>query len=323
MPGSSAQTDRKHLFFIILAFAAVYVIWGTTYLAIRLAIETIPPFLMAGSRFLVAGAFIFTIMRLRGAPLPQRLHWRSAVIIGALLMLGGSGMLTWSEQQVPSSTAALVVATMPLWMALFDWLIFKGSRLGKRVTFGLFLGLIGIILLIGPGQILGTASFSLFFLLILMLSPINWSLGSLYSRDADLPDNIFMAIAMEMLAGGALLLLAALLTGELSRLDVAAISTRSLAATAYLAVFGSIIGFTAYIWLLKYVPATKVATYTYVNPVIAVFLGWLILDEAVTSTTIAAVVVIVLAVVLITTAGPGETPATQPIDPQTAAQKIQ
>ena len=148
MSGSSAQTDRKHLAAIVIAFAAVYIIWGTTYLVIRIAIETIPPFLMAGSRFLVAGAFIFTIMRLRGAPLPQRLHWRSAVIIGGLLILGGSGMLTWSEQQVPSSTAALVVATVPLWMALFDWLIFKGSRPGRRVTLGLFLGLIGIILLV-------------------------------------------------------------------------------------------------------------------------------------------------------------------------------
>jgi drug/metabolite transporter (DMT)-like permease len=321
MPGSSAQADRKHLITIILAFAAVYIIWGTTYLVIRLAIETIPPFLMAGTRFFFAGALIFIILRARGAPMPKRLHWRSAVIIGALLIVGGSGMLTWSEQQVPSSTAALVVATMPLWMALFDWLIFKGSRPGKRVTLGLFLGLMGIILLIGPGQFLGTAGFSLLFLLILLLSPIMWSLGSLYSRGADLPDNTFMSIAMEMLAGGALLLLAGLLTGEVSSLDVAAISKSSLAAMAYLTIFGSIVAFSAYIWLLKVVPATKVATYTYVNPVIAVFLGWLILDEMITPITIAAVVVIILAVVLITTGEPGEAPASQPIDPQPVARK--
>ena len=148
MLGSSAQADRKHLITIILAFGAVYIIWGTTYLVIRLAIETIPPFLMAGTRFFFAGALIFIILRARGAPMPKRLHWRSAVIIGALLVLGGSGMLTWSEQQVPSSTAALVVATMPLWMALFDWLIFKGARPGKRIALGLILGLIGIGLLI-------------------------------------------------------------------------------------------------------------------------------------------------------------------------------
>ena len=321
MPGNATQADKKHLVAVILAFAAVYIIWGTTYLVIRLAIETIPPFLMAGTRFFFAGALIFIILRARGAPMPERLHWRSAVIIGALLIVGGSGMLTWSEQQVPSSTAALVVATMPLWMALFDWLIFKGSRPGRRVTLGLFLGLIGIILLIGPGQIMGTAGFSLVFLLILLLSPIFWSLGSLYSRGADLPDNTFMSIAMEMLAGGALLLLAGLLTGEVSSLDVTAISKSSLAAMAYLTLFGSIIAFSAYIWLLKYVPATKVATYTYVNPVIAVFLGWLILDETITPITIAAVVVIILAVVLITTGGPGEATAIQPSDPQPLAQK--
>ena len=312
MAGSSGQTDKKHLVAIILAFAAVYIIWGTTYLAIRLAIETIPPFFMTGTRFLFAGALIFFILRARGVPMPRRLHWRSAVIIGALLVVGGSGLLTWSEQQVPSSTAALVVATMPLWMALFDWLVFKGSRPGKRVTSGLLLGLIGIILLIGPGQILGTSGFSLFFLLILLLSPILWSLGSLYSRGADLPENTFMSIAMEMLAGGTLLLLAGLLTGEASRLDIAAISTRSLAAMAYLAIFGSLTGFSSYIWLLQYVPATKVATYTYVNPVIAVFLGWLVLDETITLTTIVSVVIIILAVVLITTANPTNQPTSQP-----------
>jgi drug/metabolite transporter (DMT)-like permease len=308
MLNDSIQANRKRVILIILAFAAIYVIWGTTYLGIRVAVETIPPFFMAGARFLFAGMLIFIILRVRGVPMPKRFHWRSAVFIGALLLVGGNGLVTWSEQQVASSTAALVVATVPLWIALLDWLIFKGTRPGKRVTIGLILGLISIGLLVGPGQILGTASFSLTALLILLLAPILWSLGSLYSRQADLPENTFMATAMEMLAGGALLLLAGLFTGEASRLNVAEFSTRSLVAVLYLTIFGSIVAFTAYVWLLKQVPATKVSTYTYVNPVFAVVLGWLILSETITATTIAAVIIIILAVILITAAGPKRDP---------------
>jgi drug/metabolite transporter (DMT)-like permease len=302
------QEDRKQSIKIILAFAAIYIIWGTTYLGIRIAVETMPPFLMAGTRFVFSGLLLFLILRLRGAPMPKRVHWRSAFIIGAFLLVGGNGLVTWSEQQVPSSTAALVVATVPLWIALFDWLIFKGARPGKRVTAGLLLGLLGIILLIGPGQILGTAGFSLTALAILLLAPLLWSLGSLYSREADLPEDTFMSTSMEMLAGGVLLLLAGLLTGEAGSLDATAFSSRSLAAFVYLTIFGSIIAFSAYIWLLKFVPATKVATYTYVNPVIAVFLGWLVLSEPITPATIIAVIIIVLAVVLITMREPKTAP---------------
>jgi drug/metabolite transporter (DMT)-like permease len=321
MANNVLQDNRNQLIKIILAFAAIYIIWGTTYLGIRIAVETMPPFLMAGTRFIISGALLFVILRLRGAPMPKRLHWRSAVIIGAFLLVGGNGLVTWAEQQVPSSTASLVVATVPLWIALFDWLIFRGVRPGRQVTAGLILGLVGIVLLIGPAQVLGTAGFSLFFLLVLLLAPILWGFGSLYSRGAPLPEDTFMATAMEMLGGGVLLLLAGLLTGEAGSLDIAAISARSLAAFVYLTVFGSIIAFTAYIWLLKVVPATKVATYTYVNPVIAVFLGWLVLSEPITPTTITAVFIIVLAVVLITMREPKKAPlkeqANEPVNPAT------
>jgi drug/metabolite transporter (DMT)-like permease len=304
MPSTDLQNNRNHVIKIVLAFAAIYTIWGTTYLGIRIAVETIPPFLMAGTRFLFSGALIFMILRARGAPMPKRLHWRSAVIIGAFLVVGGNGLVTWSEQQVPSSTAALVVATVPLWIALFDWLVFKGAKPGRRVAAGLILGLAGIILLIGPGQIMGTSTFNILYLGILLLAPILWSLGSLYSRGADLPEDTFMATAMEMLAGGVLLLAAGLLSGEGARLNLSAISTRSWAAMLYLTIFGSIIAFTAYIWLLKHVQATKVSTYTYVNPVFAVFLGWFVLSETITPTTIASVIIIIIAVVLITMRGP-------------------
>jgi drug/metabolite transporter (DMT)-like permease len=318
MSGNDPQTSSKDVAKIIFAFAAIYIIWGTTYLGIRIALETMPPFLMAGMRFLIAGAIMFLFLLARGAPWPQRLQWRSAVIIGGLLLGGGSGLVTWSEQQVPSGTAALVIATVPLWIALFDWLFFKGSRPGRRVTMGIILGFAGIAILVGPGQLSGTAGFELIFLLVLLLSPILWSLGSLYSRGANLPEDTFMATAMEMLAGGALLLAAGLLTGEAGRFNVAHFSTESLAAFAYLTVLGSIIAFTAYIWLLKVVPATKVSTYTYVNPVIAVFLGWLIVNEPITATTIAAVIVIVLAVILITTAEPREQSAIEPSPPSSS-----
>ena len=297
----SSQTDKNNVIKVVLAFAAIYIIWGTTYLVIRIAVETIPPFFMAGTRFLIAGIIAFVFLRARGVPVPKRLHWRSAVIIGAFLIVGGNGLVTWSEQEVPSGIAALVVATMPLWLTLFDWLIYKGAKPGKQIVVGLLLGFLGIGLLIGPDQFLGTATFSLSSLLVLLMAPILWSLGSLYSRQAHLPENVFMSTAMEMLAGGMLLMVAGLITGEVTELNVAEISTRSLLLVLYLTIFGSIVALTAYVWLLKTVHPARVATYTYVNPVIAIFLGWLVLSEPITSQTLIAVVVIIFAVVLITT----------------------
>lgn len=294
-------TNKNHVGKIVLAFAAIYTIWGTTYLAIRIAVETIPPFFMAGVRFLLAGLLTYIFLRTRGVPHPTRLQWRSAAVVGAFLLLGGNGFVTWSEQQVPSGMAALVVATEPLWITLFDWLIYKGIRPSKKIALGLVLGFIGIGLLIGPGQLRGTTGISFASLVILFLAPILWSIGSLHSRKANLPENVFMATAVEMLAGGFLLVIAGLLTGETTRLNLAEISTRSLAAMGYLTVFGSIVTFTAYVWLLKTVQASKVATYTYVNPIIAVFLGWLILSEAITPQMLVAIPSIILAVVLITT----------------------
>jgi drug/metabolite transporter (DMT)-like permease len=311
MSGSSAQSSKKHLVTVILAFAAVYIIWGTTYLGIRLAIETIPPFFMSGSRVITAGTILFLFLRARGAPAPTRVQWRSAVIVGALLLGGGSGLVAWSEQEVPSGTAALIVATVPLWIALFDWLIFRGGRPRRQVTAGLFLGLIGIFLLVGPDQILGKAGFSLFFLFILLFSPISWSFGSLYSRGAPLPEDAIMGSAMEMIGGGMALLLAGLLSGELARFDPAAVSRTSLFVWIYLVFFGSIVAFSAYIWLLKEVAATKASTYTYVNPVIAVFLGWLVLDETITPIMILSSAIIIIAVILIQTARTQELPAAE------------
>jgi drug/metabolite transporter (DMT)-like permease len=293
-------SDKSYLFKVILAFVAIYTIWGTTYLAIRVAVTTMPAFLMAGTRFLIAGTVAFTYLRLRRVPLPSRLEWRSAAMIGAFLLVGGNGLVTWSEQQVPSSFAALVVATVPLWMTLFDWLFYQGPAPNKQIGLGLGMGIFGIVLLIGPGQLRGPAAFDWISLVVLLLAPVLWSIGSLQSRRAQQPENVFMTTAMEMLAGGALLIIAGLLTNEASQLNVSSISSDSWLALLYLTVFGSIVALTAYVWLLKTVRPTRVATYTYVNPVIAVFLGWLVLSEPITKQTLTAVVVIILAVMLIT-----------------------
>lgn len=295
------STARTHSIKVVLAFFAVYIIWGTTYLAIRVAVESIPAFFMAGMRFLIAGLIVLIFLRVRGAPIPHRRYWLPAAIVGTLLLFGGSGLVSWAEKEVPSGVAALVIATMPMWLALLDWLFFQRSRPGKRVTIGLLIGFLGMILLVGPEQFTDAGRISWLSLFILMLAPILWAIGSLYSRNANLPPNTFMSTAMQMLIAGIVLLLSGLLTGEARQFDIAAISTRSWIAFAYLTIFGSIVAFTAFVWLLKNVQSTKVATYAYVNPVIAVFLGWLILDERLTPLMITAVVIIVLAVILITT----------------------
>lgn len=307
--------EKNNAMKIALAFAAIYLIWGTTYLAIRVAVATIPPFLMAGTRFIIAGLITFAVLRARHAPMPRRFHWRSAIIIGAFLMVGGNGFVTWSEQQVPSGIAALVVATVPLWITLFNWLIYREGRPDRQTVAGVLLGFVGIGLLVGPGQLQGTATFDLVSLLVLLMAPVLWSLGSLYSRRANLPDNVFMSTAMEMSAGGILLVLAGIMTGEVADLNIAEISVQSLAAMLYLTIFGSIVALTAYVWLLKTVEPSKAATYTYVNPVIALFLGWLVLSEPISPQMLIAVPIIIVAVVLITTrrkrrtVSPAESPA--------------
>ena len=310
------QSDRKQRIKVILAFAAVYIIWGTTYLFIRLAVDTMPALLMAGSRFIFASIIIYLYLRARGVASPQRSHWPAGIIAGTLRLAGGSGLVHWAEQTVPIGTAAMVIATVPLFITFFDWLIYRNSWPGKKGITGLLLGFIGIILLIGPDQIAGTSSFSWTAMLILLLAPIFWSIGSLYSRQANLPDNIFMAAAMELFAGGIVLLMAGLLTGEAARFDLAAISPLSWLSFLYLTFFGSIIAFTAYTYLLKTVIAAKAATYSYVNPVIAVFLGVLILGESLTPTMIAAMVIIVVAVILITSRQSSQQPESGPISKQ-------
>ncbi len=285
---------------LVLAFAAVYLIWGSTYLGIRYAIETLPPFFMAGVRFLVAGGALFAIACLRGAPLPSFPQWRSTMVVGALLLLGGNGGVTWAEQTVPSGLTALLVALVPAWVVLIDWVRPNGVRPAGPVLAGLALGLVGIGLLINPFG--GSQSeINLLGAGVLGFASLSWAIGSVYSQHTAMPQSPMMATALEMLAGGVLLSLAAGLSGEWARVDLAAVSTRSILALAYLIVFGAIVAFTAYMWLLNATTPARAATYAYVNPVVAVFLGWLLAGEPLTVRTLIAAAVIVTAVMLITT----------------------
>ncbi len=286
---------------VAAAFAAVYTIWGSTYLAIRVAVETLPPFLMAGVRFLIAGSLLYAIARWRGAPPPRRSHWRPALIIGGLLLLGGNGGVVWAEQVVPSGITALMVTAVPLWMVLLHWAGPGGVRPSGLEIVGLVLGLVGVAVLVDPVSLSGSEPVNPVGAVVLILASLSWAIGSLYSRRAKLPDSPLMATAIEMLAGGALLLVAGIGTGEAAKFNAEDVSLQSVLALAYLVVFGALVGFTAYIWLLGVSTPAKVSTYAYVNPVIAVLLGWAVLAEPLTGKTLLAMVVIVSGVVLITT----------------------
>jgi drug/metabolite transporter (DMT)-like permease len=289
---------------ILIAFAAVYIIWGSTYLAIRFAIETLPPFLMVGSRFLIAGGAMYLWLRARGAEKPKAIHWRSAIILGTLMPVLGTGVVVWAEREVPSGIAALLVAIEPLWIVLLQWLRPRGSRPSRWVMGGVALGLAGIYLLVGLGG--RTQNGNLLAEGILLLAALSWAIGSLYSIGAPQPAARFIGTAMEMIAAGVILLAFALITGEAHHFSMAAASAKSLLSLLYLITFGSIIAYTAYVWLLTNVTPTVVSTYAFVNPVVAVFFGWAFASEPLNGRTILAAAIIVSAVALITIGGTGE-----------------
>jgi drug/metabolite transporter (DMT)-like permease len=291
--------DRPSTGWIVAAFAAVYIIWGSTYLAIHYAIGTIPPLLMAGARFLLAGAILYGWSRMRGAARPTPVNWRASGAVGAMLLLCGNGGVVWAEQHVPSGATALLIGTVPLWMALLDWLRYSRRRPGRGTIIGLILGFIGMIVLVGPVGLSG--SIDPIGAMLLMIAAICWAWGSLYAREAELPSAPLLATAMEMTVGGALLLAAGSIMGEWSQFDPGAISSASGIAFTYLVIFGSLVGFTAYAWLLRVSTPAYVSTYAYVNPVVAVLLGWGVAGESVTLRTLLAAGIIVMGVVVITT----------------------
>jgi drug/metabolite transporter (DMT)-like permease len=288
---------------LLAAFAAVYVIWGSTYLAIRFAVETLPPLLMAGARFALAGAVLLLWSRLRerdGGPSAR--DWLTGLVSGALLLLGGNGAVVWAEQRVPSGIAALLVAIVPLWMVLLDWIRAGGRRPATPVFIGLALGLLGLGLLVGPGALHGGGVIDLTGAGVLVLGSLSWAIGSLYTQRAPRPSSPNRGSGAQMFAGGLCLLAVALATGEGAQLDLAHASTRSLLGFAYLVTFGSLIGFTAYMYMLAHTTAAKAGTYAYVNPVVAVLLGWAFANEPVTSRTLVAAAVILVGVAIITAA---------------------
>jgi drug/metabolite transporter (DMT)-like permease len=291
---------------VIAAFAAVYVIWGSTYLAIRFAIETVPPFLMAAVRFLIAGAVLYLWVRMRGAARPSRQNWLAALIVGGLLLFVGNGAVVWSEQHVPSGIVSLLVATVPLWIVLLEWAAPGGRRPSRGVVAGIAMGFAGLGLLVGPDALSGHGVVPIAGALVLLVASVAWAAGSLLSPKLRLPKEPLLATAMEMLAGGVLLSGLSLATAEWREASVAALSTTSLLALLYLIVFGSLIGFTAYIWLLGASSPARVSTYAYVNPVVAVFLGWAIANEPISVRTLVAAAIIIFAVVLITAGQNGQ-----------------
>jgi drug/metabolite transporter (DMT)-like permease len=296
----SGQTGSATL--VLVAFAAVYLIWGSTYLAIRVGVESFPPLLLAGSRHLVFGLLFYPFLRWKTGERPTLAHWRTAAFTGFLLLFVGNGGVCVAEQTVPSGVTALLVATVSLWMVLVDWLRPGGVRPVARVLMGLLLGFGGLALLVGPKDLGGSARINPVGVAILVVAAFAWACGSIYSKHGQMPSSPLLGATMQSLTGGIALWIVGWMSGEVRSLHLGAVSTRSWVAMAYLIFFGSMMGFTAYIYILKHSTATRVATYAFVNPVVALFLGWLILGESITTRTMLAAAVILAAVLLVITA---------------------
>jgi drug/metabolite transporter (DMT)-like permease len=287
---------------VLGAYGAIYFIWGSTYLGIRFTLETLPPFLSGGLRFLFAGLVLFGWAWCRGTERPTRAGWLNAAKLAAIMIFLGYGGVMWAEQIVPSGIAALIISVEPLWFFIFDWLVFKSARPRMKEWAGLALGFAGTLFLAFgeggasfeavPGYRIGT--------LVIFCSTLAWVFGSLLSRKTHIADSTLLGTGMEMLMGGILLVIAGFALGDWARFIPSQVSLKSWLALAYLAVFGSIIAFTAFVWLLKVEPASRVATHAFVNPVVAVILGWALGGEQITSRMLVAAGVVVASVMLIT-----------------------
>jgi drug/metabolite transporter (DMT)-like permease len=288
---------------IVLAFAAIYLLWGSTFLAIRFGLESFAPFRMMGVRSVIAGAALMLWGRLQSKESFQGAHFRSALLLGALFFLGGHGALAWATRRIPSGVASVLVATIAVWLALLE--LGRGrTKLGGRLLCGLGLGLGGVVLLAEPAQLLPGESIDLLGAAVVVLGAMSWAVGSVLAGRLDVPKSALLSSGANLLAGGMLLLLLSLASGETD--PVGGVSIRALLAVPYLVVFGSIVGFAAYVWLLRVQPARVVGTYAFVNPVIAVFLGWLAGGEHISARVLAATALMVSGVALIVTDGSKE-----------------
>lgn len=296
MGSGGSNALRKGL--VILAFAAIYLIWGSTYLAIRFAVDTLPPLLMAGARFFSAGIVLFLLMPNVSAIRIRGRHWGHALVAGALLFLGAHGLLCWAQRHMSSGIAALLFTTMPVWLLAFEW-VFRHRHPATKALIGVSLGIGGVALLLLPHRIGQSSGFELAAVTALLGSPLLWAGGSVYVRAASLHDPLGISTAMQLLCGGALLLIAGLAAGEWGELDPSRISGRSLFAFLYLVVFGTLITFSAYSWLLRVADPALVGTYAFVNPAVAVTLGWILAGEQFDGFSLGAAAVIIMGVGLI------------------------
>jgi drug/metabolite transporter (DMT)-like permease len=282
------------------ALIALYIVWGSTYLAIRFSVETIPPFLHASLRFLVSGAILFLWRHMAGDPAPTASNWKSTAIVGTLLLLGGNGLVALAEKTVPSGIAALMISTSPFWLVMFESFRTGGSKPNWQSILGLILGFTGVFFLIGPAELTGSGQkFDTFGVVLLLCAPFLWSLGSIYARGADMPKSTLMSTGMQMLAGSVALFFVSVVTGELNGFSFGDVSMRSWMGLLYLITFGSLVGFVSYGWLLHNAPVSLMSTYAYVNPVVAVFLGWLFAGEELNARIAIASAIIIGAVIMI------------------------
>ena len=296
------------------AMIVIYLVWGSTYLAIRFAVGTIPPFFMAGTRFTIAGLVLLVYRLAAGDPLPTWQEWRGSGVLGLFLLLGGVGVVSWAEQILPSGLAALLVSSSPLWMLVFEALLPHGIRASKRTAIGIAAGFGGILLLFWPGQgsLLNIDPAAT---IAVLIATFSWALGSVYSRRLRLPASAMMGSAAEMLTGGIALLILSLISGDMSRLNLQVITPVSLFGWGYLIVFGSLVAYNAYTWLLRVAPTSLVSTYAYVNPLVALMLGVLIGNEVLSPRSLLAAAIIVGSVALTTMTRPSAAAHPSPVEP--------
>ncbi len=297
------SAGNRSLLILVAAFASVYIFWGSTYLAIKFAIETLPPFLMAGMRFTIAGVILYVVARfMKDYETPTKAHWKTSFIVGTLLLLFGNGGVVFAEKYISSSLAALLVATEPFWIVLLSWLWLKKDRPNLKVVAGIVLGFFGVWMLIsGNAETAATSGSMQFYAAIAIIgAAMSWAIGSIYGLRSPVPKSSILTAGMQMFAGGIVLLFVSLISGEMFRFNVAQVSAHSIYGLIYLIIFGSLVGYTAYSWLLKNAQPAMVSTYAYVNPVIAVFLGWMIAGESFTAQMLVGAGIIVGSVALIT-----------------------
>jgi len=304
-------TVRPATWKILLAFAIIYFVWGSTYLAIRVGVREVPPFLLAGMRFLLAGFALHVWMRARGTPSPTRREWGAVLVLALLFFVLDYGLVFWAEQRVPSGITAVMMATIPVFMATGDIVILRAQRFTWQLALALLVGICGVTVLVAPSVGLREAAVDPAGACALMVGAISWSVASALSRKLPLPQAKAMSSGAQMLAGGVLLTVTAALLGEFHGFHLSAVSRGAWLALAYLIVAGSIVAFTAYVWLLHHESPTKVGTYAYVNPVVAVVIGYFLGGETIGPRTILGTLLVLVSVVVITTAPAKRSPSNE------------